>query len=217
MDDKKNFNPGPIAKEGYSFIFLGLVLVLVAGLVHFLVALFFAAITLFVIYFFRNPRRTIPEDARVVVAPADGKIIFAGEVQEQRYLKNKTMKVSIFMSPLNVHVNRIPMNGTVEQVHYNKGKYFAAFSDKASLDNEQNAVILKNERGEHCVFVQIAGWLARRIVCYARPGEVWAKGDIFGIIRFGSRMDIYLPLTYKLCIQMGQRVKAGETVIARQI
>lgn len=214
---KRNFNSGRIAKEGYPFIFLGLVLVLVAWFVHFLVVLFFSAVTLFVVYFFRNPRRTIPEDPRVVVAPADGKVIFSGEASEQRYLKKVTAKVSIFMSPLNVHVNRIPMNGTVDQVHYNKGKYFAAFSDKASLDNEQNAVVLKNEQGETCVFVQIAGWLARRIVCYAKPGEVWAKGDIFGIIRFGSRMDIYLPPTYQLCIQMGQRVRAGETVIARQI
>lgn len=123
--------------------------------------------------------------------------------------------MSIFMSPLNVHVNKIPVSGVVQEVKYNKGKYFPAFAEKASLDNEQNAIVVESEQGEKILFIQIAGWLARRIACYAKPGQHWNRGDLFGLIRFGSRVDVYLPLGHQILVQKGQKVKSGETILAQ--
>lgn len=203
-----------IVSEGYPFIAIAGV-VLVASL--FLELWFFipsALLVLFVTLFFRNPKRTVPEGNRVVIAPADGKILSIEPVDEGRFLRSRAIRVGIFMSPLNVHVNRMPVTGTVELVSYHKGHFRAAFKGKASTDNEHNVIVLTGEGGRRVLFVQIAGFLARRIVCYAQVGERWAAGDIFGMIRFGSRVDVYLPTDCRVKVATGMIVKAGETILA---
>jgi len=204
-----------IAREGYPIIAVALLLVVGGWFIHPYVAAVLSLGLIFCLYFFRNPTRDVPMDSSLVIAPADGKIIRVGEVDENRFLNQKVKKVSIFMSPFNVHVNRIPVEGTIKKVAYNKGKYFPAFSEKASLENEQNAIVIENKKGENILFVQIAGWLARRIVCHAKPGESLKQGSIFGLIRFGSRVDVYLPLDYSIIVEVGQKVKGGESILAK--
>lgn len=204
-----------IAKEGTPFILVLALMVLLGGFLHPLIGALCFILLVFVIYFFRNPKRSVP-DMPGVLAPADGRVIHVGEVQEERYLKDRVKKISIFMSPLNVHVNRIPVDGTIKGIFYNTGKYFRAFAEKASLDNEQNAILMEASDGGRILFVQIAGFLARRIVCYARPNEDWKRGAIFGMIRFGSRMDVYVPLQYEILVKNGDHVRAGETLLARK-
>lgn len=167
-----------------------------------------------VVNFFRDPERTPPAGERLVVAPADGRVIKAEVVHDARFLNGQARQVSIFMSPLNVHVNRAPVTGRVRDVRYNPGKYFRAFADKASLDNEQNAVVLEDAAGRTVAFVQIAGFLARRIVCYLRPGMTAERGARCGMILFGSRVDVFLPLEAELRVAPGKTTRAGETVIA---
>lgn len=152
----------------------------------------------------------------LVVSPADGKIIFVGEVDEGRLLKRRLKKVSVFMSPLNVHVNRAPVTGVIKKVEYTQGKFFGAFSDKASLDNEQNALVIESSIGDEILFVQIAGFLARRIVNYVQASDRLNVGEIFGLIRFGSRMDIYFPQDYQFRVKMKDCVKAGETILGEK-
>lgn len=204
-----------ILKEGYPFVagslFVAVLLVVIFGSAGWLTLI----LPLYTAYFFRNPKRIIPTEKNLILAPADGKILTVGEEEETRYLQKKVKKVSIFMSPMDVHVNRVPYSGKIKKVFYNHGKYLAAFKEKASLDNEQNAVLLETERGEEILFVQIAGWLARRIVCYLKGGESVERGARYGLIRFGSRMDVYLPSTAELLVSAGERAKAGETAIAR--
>lgn len=204
----------PIAVEGLPFAIP--LLILSAVLWYFCVkypALFFTLLTVFVLWFFRNPGRVIPADPSAVISPADGKVIVAEEVNEGRYLKEKTLKISIFMNVFNVHVNRAPYRGKVTDVIYNKGKFISANLDKASLDNEQNAVILDIGNGKRILFVQIAGLIARRIVCYLKIGDYIEKGQRIGLIRFGSRVDAYLPLGSTLNVKVGDKVRAGETIL----
>lgn len=203
-----------IAPEGYPVIGVVLVLAVVLWFVHPIAFAVGMAGLVFTLYFFRNPKRSVPVGEGLVVSPADGKIINIAEVEEKRFLNSPMKRISIFMSPLNVHVNRVPVTGTVRKVSYNKGKFFPAFAEKASLDNEQNAVVMESKGGSPVLFVQIAGWLARRIVCHAREGENWNCGSIYGLIRFGSRVDVYLPLGYEIEVRIGDKVKAGESVIA---
>lgn len=205
----------PLAREGLPFIGAGLALCAVAVSLGspWLTALSaFAAVFLF--NFFRDPTRRPPDDPRAIVAPADGRVLRAELVQDERFLKGQAQMVSIFMSPLDVHVNRIPESGRVVDVQYHPGRYFRAFAEKASLDNEQNAVVLENERGRTSAFVQIAGFLARRIVCYLRPGMAVERGARCGMILFGSRVDVFLPAEAVLRVSPGGRTRAGETVIA---
>jgi phosphatidylserine decarboxylase len=204
----------PIAKQGFPSIAV-------------LVALFFASAlagwtavaalsllgALLVVNFFRDPERTVPLDPRAVVAPADGKIVFAGKVFEERLLRREALKVSIFMNVFNVHVNRIPFSGEITNVHYEKGKFLAANLDKASRDNEHNAVVLRLVDGEMLAFVQIAGLVARRIDCWVRAGDRVERGDRFGMIRFGSRVDLYAPTSCHLAVTNGQHVKGGESIL----
>ena len=211
---KKTGDASPIANEGYPFIGIAFLLVLIGWWIHPLLLVLFFGLFLFVVSFFRNPRRTPPTGDNLVVSPADGKIIFLGEVDEGRILKRRLKKVSVFMSPLNVHVNRAPVNGVIKKVEYTQGKFFGAFSDKASLDNEQNALVIESKKGDEILFIQIAGFLARRIVNYVRPGDHLNVAEIFGLIRFGSRMDIYFPLTYQFRVKVGDRVKAGESILS---
>ncbi len=184
----------------------------------FLFFLFF----LFSIYFFRDPERK-PDSilgGGEIVSPADGKVIFLQEVFDDRFLKEKAVKVSIFMSLFNVHINRIPIGGRVEKIIYNKGKFFSANLDKASIENEFNGVILNiednaGEKNKRIAFVQIAGLIARRIVCNIKEGDRVQSGSRFGLIKFGSRLDLYLPLSFKQSVKVGDRVFSGKTIIGK--
>lgn len=208
-------NRWPIAKEGVPFLIPALIGTLLCfGLGWTASALLILLITLFIAYFFRNPKRKIPSLKNIVVSPADGKVIEVGECPEGRFFNEKTLKISIFMSPFDVHLNRAPVSGKVLQVAYFPGKFFAANRDKASLQNEQNALVIEAEEiPAKVLLIQIAGFIARRIVCYAKPGDLLHRGDIFGLIRFGSRVDLYLPVTIRPIVRVGQHLKGGESII----
>ncbi|MFI5364666.1 MAG: phosphatidylserine decarboxylase family protein [Candidatus Binatia bacterium] len=205
----------PLAREGYPLIggaaAVTLLLLLFGWMIPAGVAL---GLTVFVVSFFRDPKRSVPADPRLIVAPADGRVIKVAAIQDDRFLHGEATLVSIFMSPLNVHVNRIPTSGRVVDLRYNPGKYFRAFADKASLDNEQNAVLLEDAEGRRLCFVQIAGFLARRIVCYLSVGMAVERGQRYGMIMFGSRADVYLPPTAQVRVKVGDRARGAETVIA---
>jgi len=168
----------------------------------------------FCLWFFRDPERVAPQDDRVVVSPADGRVVAIVPEREDRFLNALATRVSIFMSPLDVHVNRSPVTGTVRQVQHTEGKFRAAFSDKSSLDNERNAVVLESG-GKRFVLVQIAGALARRIVCHVGPGDRLERGQRFGMIMFGSRVDVFLPPGVQPTVSKGERVRAGTSVLGR--
>ena len=207
--------PVPLAREGLPLIAVGAVITAVLYLVGWSVAAAIAAgITVFVISFFRDPERTVPTDPQLILAPADGRVIKVATLRDDRFLQGDVTLISIFMSPLNVHVNRAPTNGRVVDVRYTPGKYLRAFADKASLDNEQTAVIVEDDAGRRLCFVQIAGFVARRIVCRLQPGDRTVQGARYGLIMFGSRADIYLPPTARPRVAVGDRTRGGETVLA---
>lgn len=160
--------------------------------------------------FFRDPERVPPDAEGVVVSPADGKVVEVGEPSD-----TEGRRLSIFLSPLDVHINRAPMNGRVSDVSYQAGHFFAAYKGKASEENERNAIELLDEAGRRLRIVQIAGFLARRIVCYVNPGDSLRKGQRFGMIMFGSRVDLHLPGDAEIEVAPGQRVRGGETIVAR--
>ncbi len=160
--------------------------------------------------FFRDPERTAPDADGVVVSPADGKVVEVADAPDAGGLR-----LSIFLSPLDVHINRAPMNGCVSAVRYQAGHFLAAYKGKASEENERNAVTLVGDAGRTLRIVQIAGFLARRIVCHVSPGDSLRKGERFGMIMFGSRVDLYLPRDADVAVQPGQRVRGGETIVAR--
>jgi phosphatidylserine decarboxylase len=204
----------PIAKAGIPYLaalaFATLVCAL-AGLA--LPAFLLLCATVFVAFFFRDPERVVPGAPDCVVSPADGRVVFAGPVQGGRYVSGPCIKVSIFMSVFNVHVNRNPVSGTVANIDYNPGQFFRADLDKASEENEQNAVTVDvHGKGQVC-YVQIAGLVARRILCGLKPGDRVEKGARYGMICFGSRLDVYLPQNAILRVRTGERVRAGTTVI----
>ncbi len=163
--------------------------------------------------FFRDPERTPPQGEGLVLAPADGKIIAVRQVEEKEYLGSGATLISIFMSPLNVHVNRTPVNGTVGHLRYVNGEYFAAFEDKASEKNEQMVIGIQNKRGR-VLFKQIAGFIARRIVCTLQMGQEVSAGQRFGMIKFGSRVDVFIPSQSAVRAKVGDQTVAGETVLA---
>lgn len=171
-------------------------------------------LAIWVAYFFRDPERTGERGERLVVAPADGKVVQITEVDEPAFLGSRAMRVSIFMNVFNVHVNRYPVSGTVGYVHYNKGKFLNAAADKASLENEQSSVGIQTEAGHRILVRQIAGLIARRIVTYSRAAQKVQQGDRLGIIRFGSRVDVFLPLGSKVLVKESQLSTAGVTVLA---
>lgn len=175
--------------------------------------LFFGALTTFVLYFFRNPERTVPQDEGAVISPADGKIVQKQLVTEDKYLGGEAIKVSVFMNVFNVHVNRSPYAGKIVQVDYSPGQFVNASLDKASELNERNAVLMKTEDDRKLLFVQIAGLVARRIVCYVHAGDTLERGERFGLIRFGSRVDIYFPADSDIKVEIGETVVAGETIL----
>jgi phosphatidylserine decarboxylase len=204
----------PVAAEGWPFILP------LAVITAFLFALgwkqtgFIALVlTLFVLFFFRDPERTVPEGRGMVVSPADGRVIVIKDIFEPTYLKQDVKQISIFLSVFNVHVNRSPVEGTVELVQYNPGKFHVASVDKASLDNEQTAMVVAS--GQNKILVkQIAGLIARRIVCYAKAGDTIKRGDRYGLIRFGSRVDIFVPKNADIKVSLGDRIKGARDVIA---
>lgn len=204
----------PIAREGYPFIALFAFVTLVFALLDWtFFTVILLALTLFSVYFFRNPERVVPEGDNIVVAPADGKVIFVGEVDEERYFHDRVTKVSIFMSVFNVHVNRVPCSGKVVEMYYNKGEFINASYDKASEANEQSGILLETPSGQRILFVQIAGLIARRIVTYPLIGDVLQRGARYGLIRFGSRVDIYFPKGADVVTTLGEHTVAGETVL----
>lgn len=205
----------PVAREGWPFI-------IIAGVPTIAVFLFtdlwwlklvLFALTVFVVAFFRDPERVVPVDPSSIVSPADGRVIKVERVTDFKFLKEEAVKISIFMNLFNVHVNRAPSAARVVEVIYNPGKFFNASLDKASMENEQNAVIAEGPTGRRFVFNQIAGLVARRIVCHAAEGDNLVKGERFGLIRFGSRLDVYLPVDCTVSVKPGERVKAGSSVL----
>jgi phosphatidylserine decarboxylase len=203
----------PVASEGWPFIIpLAVVTALLFAFGWRNTAFVALALTLFVLFFFRDPERPVAEGAGVVVSPADGRVIVIKDIYEPTYLKKDVKQISIFLSVFNVHVNRAPIGGTVEVVKYNPGKFHVASVDKASLDNEQTAMVIAT--GQQKVLVkQIAGLIARRIVCYAKPGDAITKGERYGLIRFGSRVDIFLPKDAEIRVKLGDRVKGARDII----
>jgi len=203
-----------IAKPGYYFIIASVfatVVFTLAGVASVAIAGF--VVTVFVCYFFRDPDRIIPMEEGAVVSPADGKVIVVEPVDESTFFEGKSIKISIFMSIFNVHVNRIPHEGRVSRISYTPGKFFSANLDKASKENEHNAVFIDTDTGKKICTVQIAGLIARRIICRLKEGDIVSRGNRFGIICFGSRLDVYLPVDANICVQVGNRVKAGENVL----
>ncbi len=204
-----------LAKESRTVLAIVFVFLVFSIVIHWWIsAAIFLCFLAFSIYFFRNPKRHPRGGERDVLSPADGKIVQNELIHDDRYLKTRCRKIGIFMSLFDVHVNRCPVSGSVEAIEYRKGKFVSANLDKASEDNEQNALIIKTHHGMKVAVVQIAGLVARRIVCYPVVGAALERGRIFGMIKFGSRLDVYLPPESSVHIGMGQKVLAGETVLA---
>ena len=204
----------PLALEGFPFILFSGFATLVLALLGLAVpALLGLLLTGFVTYFFRDPARVLPEEEGAIVCPADGKVIIVAESDDDRFLHTRVQKISIFMNVFNVHVNRIPLAGTVERVCLSPGKFYSADKDKAVLHNEFCALTLATPDNQRYAVVQIAGLIARRIVCRAKKGDQVAAGERFGLIRFGSRVDIYLPLSARVTAKVGDTVRSGETVL----
>jgi phosphatidylserine decarboxylase len=208
-------NIWPVAREGVSFILLGSAFTILFFSLHLSVpGVLFGVLTLFTVYFFRDPSRSPQADEKSVLTPADGRVLKVKALREPgNPAGEETMKVSVFMSILDVHVNRIPVAGRISKVTYHPGKFLAANVDKASEQNERNTVTLETRDGHRIAFVQIAGLIARRIACWIKEGDEVEAGQRFGLIRFGSRLDIYLPGKSRITVEPGQKVRAGETVI----
>ncbi|WP_300670468.1 phosphatidylserine decarboxylase family protein [Desulfoluna sp.] len=203
-----------IAKPGIPFILVACVSTLFLAVIQFnTLALLSFFITLFVCYFFRDPDRAVEEGVGYLSSPADGKVIFADVVDENPYIDGKCFKISIFMNVFNVHVNRVPFGGIIKAIHYHPGKFFNASLDKASKHNERNALVIETESGVTFATVQIAGLVARRIICGVKEGDTVVQGRRFGMICFGSRLDLYLPTDFACRVSIGEKVQAGTTVM----
>ena len=205
----------PIARAGYPFIGALAFSTAVFALLGLTVAALTALVcTFFVCFFFRDPDRVIPKLSGAVVSPADGRIVWAAKVDESPFSREPCLKISIFMSVFNVHVNRSPHEGTIQQISYHPGKFISANLNKASRHNERNAILLETDSGIKLCVVQIAGLIARRIICWLQEGERIDRGQRLGLICFGSRLDVYLPAETRLKIKLGDRVCAGTSILA---
>lgn len=211
-------------KEGYA----SLILVLVFGAIltfiahyffpqscvaHWFAYLLSGFLLITILQFFRDPKRTFTQGEKLIIAPADGKVVVIEETNEGEYFKDKRLQVSIFMSPINVHINRYPVAGTVSFFKYHPGKFLAAWEPKSSTDNERTTVVVKNQNGKEILFRQIAGALARRIVWYCKEDDTATQCGEMGFIKFGSRVDLYLPIGTKLNVKIGDVVKGSQTVL----
>lgn len=204
----------PVARAGYPFIFASAFATAVFAILELTaLAIICLVITFFICFFFRDPDRVIPSDEGAVVSPADGKVILVGTEENSPFFKGECIKVSIFMSIFNVHVNRIPHEGQVKTISYYPGKFFAANLEKASEQNEHNAVFIEATEGRSICIVQIAGLIARRIICMIHEDDLVVRGQRFGLICFGSRLDVYLPHDTNLNVAVGDRVKAGTSIL----
>ena len=204
----------PFAKEGVPFIAVTAGSTLMAGWLGWnLLAVVAGFLTLFVSWFFRNPARVIPQGPNIVVAPGDGKVLAIEEEFEPRFLKDRSIRLTIFLNVFDVHINRVPCDGVVQEVQYQPGLFLVASRPDATIRNEQNALMLTTPQGVKILCVQVAGLIARRIVCWVSAGEHVRRGERFGLIRFGSRMDTFLPLGTVLKVAVGDRVKGGETIL----
>ena len=205
-----------IAKEGWPLILSAAALALLALFVGWhVVGVMLLVVTLGVATFFRDPERVIPSGEGLVVSPADGRVVTIAPAERDGLFGDAATRISIFLSPLDVHINRAPVAGRVNDVRYQAGQFLAAYKEDASRLNEQSALRLVDERERNWGVVQIAGVLARRIVCHSKAGDKLARGERFGLIMFGSRTDIYLPQGCRVEAVEGQRVKGGETIIGR--
>jgi len=209
-----NKYPHPIiAREGWPFLSFSIALACVAT--YFLAAWSFPfwIVAIFVLQFFRDPPRIIPENPDAVISPADGRIVVVEKTQDP-YAGREALKISVFTNVFNVHSNRAPVDGKIEKVEYFPGKFVNADLDKASIENERNALIISTPNGQLVTCVQVAGLIARRILCYVNAGDLLSRGQRYGFIRFGSRVDVYLPLTARPKVTVGDKVSATETILA---
>jgi len=214
-----------IHKEGRTLL---VILLLALGIINWLMAMYLPehalirntvlAVSiiffLLILQFFRSPVFEVKKNERQVLAPADGKVVVIEETEETEYLKERRKQVSIFMSPVNVHVNRMPVAGSISFVRYHAGKYLVAWHPKSSTENERTTVVVKMKNGVEILFRQIAGALARRIKYYVKEGDALDQGDEFGFIKFGSRVDVFLPLTAQVKVKVGDKTTAGKTILA---
>ena len=204
-----------INNEGWVYFVCSILISIIVLPFFYILGIFFVIVSIFIFYFFRDPIRSIPNN-NVIVSPGDGKIVFVGESEypEETNINEKALKISIFLSVFDVHVNRIPTSGTVKNIIYVPGKFFNASFDKSSKYNERNIVIIENEKKENFAVSQIAGLIARRIVCNLDVKQQVIKGDRYGIIKFGSRVDLFMPNNYKAMVVKDQIVVGGETIIS---
>lgn len=209
----RNYPHPIIAREGWPFLGLAFVASVLVTFRWGLWSLPLWLITFFILQFFRDPARTVPENANAVLSPADGRIVVV-EKTEDVYGGREALKISVFMNVFNVHSNRSPVNGEIEKVEYFPGKFVNADLDKASMENERNAMVIRADNGAMVTCVQIAGLVARRILCYVGKGDTLSRGQRFGFIRFGSRVDVYLPVTAQPKVAVGDKVYATETILA---
>lgn len=214
-----------IHKEGYTSIALCILFIFVLNAVvnfflpetlwfRWIIYILSFALFIIILQFFRNPYIEVKKNDKHVICPADGKVVVIEETEETEYLKDKRIQVSVFMSPINVHVNRNPISGIVSYFKYHPGKFLVAWHPKSSTENERTTVVIENKSGVAILFRQIAGALARRIVCYSKEGEPAEQGEEFGFIKFGSRVDVFLPLGTEVKVGLGEVVKGGITVLA---
>ena len=214
-----------IHKEGYTSIALCILFIFIlnavihfyipeASLLIWIIYILSFALFITILQFFRSPKIAIHQNENMVLCPADGKVVVIEEVIETEYLNDKRIQISVFMSPFNVHINRNPISGIVKYFKYHKGKYLVAWHPKSSTENERTTVAVENSKGKVVLYRQIAGALARRIVWYVKENEVVEQGKQFGFIKFGSRVDVFLPLGSKVKVDLGAVVKGGITVLA---
>ncbi len=202
-----------MAPEGWPFVIVFALLAIATGVVlRPWMSVFPILLLCFMLFFFRDPERVTPVDAGAFVSPADGEVVLIKDVQENIYLNTDVIMISVFMSPFNVHVNRAPMDGVVTDVVHVQGKFMAAFKEEASLANEHIDMAMEGRQGKILVR-QVAGFLARRAVCRVKPGDQLKRGERYGVIKFGSRLDIYLPKDTKISVAINDRVTAGETIL----
>ncbi|HNY52366.1 MAG TPA: phosphatidylserine decarboxylase family protein [Bacteroidales bacterium] len=215
-----------IHREGYKIIAVGFVILLIINIIagimlpdksflKWMVLLLSLSLYVFILFFFRLPSRQLQPDPGLIYAPADGKVVVIEETVENEYFKDQRLQISIFMSPFNMHSNRYPVSGSVKQVYYHPGKYMVAWHPKSSELNERSSVVIETENGTEILVRQIAGAVARRIVTYAKPGQKVTQGGELGFIKFGSRVDVFLPLGTEIEVPILQQVKANKSIIAK--